>query len=166
MHNNPRIIKKYANRRLYDTELSRYITLEEIRQFVLDNINFRVIEAQTGADITKSTLLLIISSQEEGAEPVFSLEVLQHLIRCYSDNAQNMLASYLEQSMSFFIQQKENFEHQQPNAENPFSDWTQAPYAWMQEFFKMQKQIWQPNESSTKDKTHHKTKKKYYKNSP
>src|ERR1700680_1993695 len=119
MNSTPRIIKKYANRRLYDTELSRYITLEEIRQLVLDNVSFRVIEAKTGADITKSTLLLIISEQEESADPVFSLEVLQHLIRSYSDNAQSMLARYLEQSMSFFIQQKQNLQ-QQPH--NPFQE--------------------------------------------
>ncbi|HVV68829.1 MAG TPA: polyhydroxyalkanoate synthesis repressor PhaR [Gammaproteobacteria bacterium] len=147
MNSTPRIIKKYANRRLYDTELSRYITLEEIRQLVLNNVSFRVIEAKTGADITKSTLLLIISEQEESADPVFSLEVLQHLIRSYSDNAQSLLSRYLEQSLSFFIQQKQRL-NQHP--QDLFQEWSKVPFEWMQEFFNLQQKMWTSDEDDQK----------------
>ena len=84
-----RIIKKYANRRLYDTESSAYITLDDLKKLVLDRVEFRVIDTQTNADITKSTLLQIISAQEETIAPIFTIEVLQHLIRSYGDNMQN-----------------------------------------------------------------------------
>ena len=76
-----RIIKKYPNRRLYDTEISSYVTLEDVRQLVIDAENFEVHDAKTGQDITRTVLLQIISEREEAGEPLLSASVLQQLIR-------------------------------------------------------------------------------------
>ena len=76
-----RIIKKYPNRRLYDTEISRYITLEEVRQLVLQNVQFRVEDKRTHEDITRSILLQVIAEQEEGGNPIFTTELLHFIIR-------------------------------------------------------------------------------------
>lgn len=104
-----RVIKKYPNRRLYDTEISRYITLEEIRQLVLQGDDFRVIEKRTGHDITRTILLQVISEQEEGGNPIFSTQVLRTIIRFYGDSMQNMMSSYLELSVAFFSEQQTQF---------------------------------------------------------
>src|SRR3546814_9731 len=80
-----RIIKKYPNRRLYDTHISRYITLEEIRQLVLQDVKFRVEDKRTHDDITRSILLQVISDQEEGGDPIFTNDLLEFIIRYYGD---------------------------------------------------------------------------------
>src|SRR3546814_2325852 len=76
-----RIIKKYPNRRLYDTHISRYITLEEIRQLVRQDVKFRVEDKRTHDDITRSILLQVISDQEEGGDPIFTNDLLEFIIR-------------------------------------------------------------------------------------
>ena len=78
-----RIIKKYPNRRLYDTQVSRYITLEEVRQLVLQNIVFRVEDKRSGDDITRSILLQVIAEQEENGNPIFSVDLLSFIVRFY-----------------------------------------------------------------------------------
>lgn len=133
------IIKKYANRRLYDTEVSRYITLDDIKQYVLDNISFQVIDAKLETDITKSTLFQIIANHEESGSPTFSSEILQHIIRSYGDNLQNVLSGYIEQVVSFFIQKKDFFEQQQQTS---YLDWTNASIVWMKDFYELQKKFW------------------------
>lgn len=104
-----RIIKKYPNRRLYDTEISRYITLEEIRQLVLRSENFQVVEKRSGKDITRTILLQVISEQEEGGNPIFSTKVLRNIIRFYGDSMQSTMSSYLELSLEFFNEQQNQF---------------------------------------------------------
>lgn len=104
-----RVIKKYPNRRLYDTEISRYITLEEIRQLVLQGDDFNVVEKRTGDDITRTILLQVISEQEEGGNPIFTTEVLRNIIRFYGDTMQSMMSSYLELSVAFFSEQQSQF---------------------------------------------------------
>lgn len=104
-----RIIKKYPNRRLYDTEISRYITLEEIRQLVLHGEDFMVIDKRSGDDITRTILLQVISEQEEGGNPIFSTRVLRNIIRFYGDSMQNTMSSYLELSLDFFNEQQHQF---------------------------------------------------------
>lgn len=106
---NPRTIKKYPNRRLYDTEISRYITLEEIRQLVLRGENFTVVDKRSGRDITRTVLLQVISEQEEGGNPIFSTTVLRNIIRFYGDSMQSMMTSYLELSVAFFSEQQHQF---------------------------------------------------------
>lgn len=130
-----RVIKKYANRRLYDTASSSYITLEDLKQLVLDRVEFRVVDAQTQADITKSTLLQIISAHEESAAPIFTIEVLQHLIRSYGDNVQNLLGQYLEQAMGFFIQQQEVYKMRQ-------QEYNTHSFDWMNEWLGLQQKFW------------------------
>ena len=104
-----RIIKKYPNRRLYDTEVSRYITLQEIRALVLSGEAFQVIDKHSGDDITRSILLQVISEQEEGGDPIFTTEVLTQIIRFYGDSMQNSMSRYLELSLKLFIDQQQQF---------------------------------------------------------
>jgi len=104
-----RIIKKYPNRRLYDTAISSYITLADVKRLVLDRVDFQVVDAKTKADLTRSILLQIISEEEEGGEPIFSSELLAQLIRAYGGNMQNMLTSYLEKSMELWADQQRVF---------------------------------------------------------
>ena len=94
-----RTIKKYPNRRLYDTELSRYITLSDVRELVLKGVDFRVVAANSDEDLTRSILLQIIIEQESGGEPLFTTEVLSKMIRFYGDTVQGAFTSYLEKSL-------------------------------------------------------------------
>ena len=101
-----RLIKKYPNRRLYDTTESRYITLDEVRQMVLQEIPFKVVDRQSNEDITRNILLQIIMEQESGGEPLFSADVLSRFIRNYGEAAQNGFAEYLDNSLRFFSEQQ------------------------------------------------------------
>jgi polyhydroxyalkanoate synthesis repressor PhaR len=111
-----RLIKKYPNRRLYDTTESRYITLEEVRAMVLKEIPFRVIDRQTDEDITRNILLQIIMEQESGGEPLFSADVLARFIRNYGEAAQNGFAEYLDTSLRFFTEQQKAIQEQMGKA--------------------------------------------------
>ncbi|MGF1614735.1 MAG: polyhydroxyalkanoate synthesis repressor PhaR [Gammaproteobacteria bacterium] len=110
-----RMIKKYPNRRLYDTAISSYITLEDVQRLVLSHIDFRVLDARTGEDITRNILLQIIVEREEGGEPIFSTDVLQQIIRFYGDALQGMIASYLDKSMNLFVKQQHALRQQMQN---------------------------------------------------
>ena len=104
-----RVIKKYPNRRLYDTEISSYITLEDVRQLVLQHVDFIVQDAKSKQDITRSILLQIILEREEDGEPIFSEPVLQEIIRFYGDSLQGMMTSYLEKSLKLFVEQQQKW---------------------------------------------------------
>ncbi|MEZ5499461.1 MAG: polyhydroxyalkanoate synthesis repressor PhaR [Steroidobacteraceae bacterium] len=104
--NEPRIIKKYPNRRLYDTSESRYITLGDIRRLVLERVDFVVIDKKSSADITRSILLQVIAEQETTADPVMSRDFLAQIIRAYGGAMQGVLGNYLEQSLRLFTQQQ------------------------------------------------------------
>jgi polyhydroxyalkanoate synthesis repressor PhaR len=110
-----RTIKKYPNRRLYDTEISSYITLEEVRQLVLDNEEFEVRDAKTGDDLTRSVLLQIISEHEERGQPMFTTHLLSQIIRFYGDSLQGFMGSYLEKSLQIFLDQQQQFRSQLNN---------------------------------------------------
>jgi len=101
-----RIIKKYPNRRLYDTTESRYITLADVRQLVLDKVDFTVVDKASGDDITRQILLQVIAEQEAQGEPALSREFLAQLIRSYGTQVQGVMGSYLEQSMRLFMSQQ------------------------------------------------------------
>jgi len=107
-----RTIKKYPNRRLYDTEISSYITLEEVRQLVLDNEEFEVRDAKSGDDLTRSVLLQIISEYEERGQPMFTTHLLSQIIRFYGDSLQGFMGSYLEKSLQIFLDQQQQFRSQ------------------------------------------------------
>lgn len=110
-----RTIKKYPNRRLYDTEISSYITLEEVRQLVLDNEEFEVRDAKSGNDLTRSVLLQIISEHEERGQPMFTTNLLSQIIRFYGDSLQGFMGSYLEKSLQIFLDQQQQFRSQLNN---------------------------------------------------
>ncbi len=116
-----RAIRKYANRRLYDTSESRYVTLEDIRQLIIDQENFYVEDSKSGEDLTRNILLQIITEQEnQGGEdrgrPMFSNKVLQQLIRFYGDSMQSSMSGYLEQSISTFMEQQKLLREQMQQA--------------------------------------------------
>jgi len=98
-----RTIKKYPNRRLYDTANSGYITLADVKQMVLENIEFQVVDAKTGEDLTRSILLQIILEEESGGLPMFSAEMLAHMIRFYGTAQQTMMGQYMEQNVKAFL---------------------------------------------------------------
>ncbi len=110
-----RIIKKYANRRLYDTAESRYIALDDIRQLVMDGAQFRVVDARSGDDITRSILLQIIVEQEEKGQPMLSTRLLEQIILYYGDTLQSFVGTYLEKSMDAFIRQQQVLQDQMEN---------------------------------------------------
>jgi polyhydroxyalkanoate synthesis repressor PhaR len=95
----PRVIKKYPNRRLYDTVESRYITLADIRRLVIDKVDFVVIDKKSQDDITRSILLQVIAEQEHSGEPLMSQDFLSQVIRSYGSTMQSFVGSYLEQSL-------------------------------------------------------------------
>jgi polyhydroxyalkanoate synthesis repressor PhaR len=107
-----RIIKKYPNRRLYDTVISSYVTVEDIRQLVTDGEDFEVQDAKTGADLTRQVLLQIITEREEQGQPMLSTRLLSQLIRFYGDQLQGFMGSYLERSLQTFLDQQQQFRSQ------------------------------------------------------
>lgn len=107
-----RIIKKYPNRRLYDTEISSYITIEDVRQLIVDNEDFEVRDARSGEDLTRQVLLQIISEHEQDGEPVLSTQLLSQIIRFYGDSLQGFMGSYLERSMQGFLDQQQQLRKQ------------------------------------------------------
>ena len=107
-----RVIKKYPNRRLYDTEESRYITLADVRDLVINEVEFQVIDKKTGEDITRSILLQVISEQEAHGEPIMSKDFLSQVIRSYETAMPDFMARYLEQSLQLFMSQQQFFRGQ------------------------------------------------------
>ena len=98
----PRTIKKYPNRRLYDTVESRYITLADIRRLVIERIDFVVIDKKSQEDITRSILLQVLAEQEHNGEPLMSRDFLSQVIRSYGAGLRTAMGSYLEQSLKLF----------------------------------------------------------------
>ena len=110
-----RVIKKYPNRRLYDTEISSYITIEDVRQLIVDGEEFEVRDAKTGEDLTRQVLLQIISEHEGDGQPMLSTQLLSQIIRFYGDSLQGFMGSYLEKSMEMFLEQQTQFRSQLNN---------------------------------------------------
>ena len=98
-----RLIKKYPNRRLYDTQTSTYITLADVKQLVLENENFQIVDAKSAEDLTRPILLQIILEEEAGGMPMFSAQMLSQIIRFYGNAMQGMMGSYLEKNIQAFI---------------------------------------------------------------
>lgn len=99
-----RLIKKYPNRRLYDTQTSTYITLTDVKQLVLDHESFKVVDAKSGEDLTRSILLQIILEEESGGVPMFSSNMLAQVIRFYGHAMQGIMGSYLEKNIQAFME--------------------------------------------------------------
>lgn len=98
-----RTIKKYPNRRLYDTANSGYITLADVKQMVLDGVAFRVVDAKSNEDLTRQILLQIILDEEAGGMPMFSSEMLSQMIRFYGTAQQTIIGQYIEQNVQAFL---------------------------------------------------------------
>ncbi len=130
-----RLIKKYPNRRLYDTATSSYITLADVKQLVLDQVEFKVVDAKTEEDLTRSILLQIILEEEGAGSPMFSSTMLAQIIRFYGNAMQGMMGTYLEKNIHTFMEiQKKLQEQGVPKlGENPMLN----SEAWSQ-FIKMQ----------------------------
>ena len=107
-----RIIKKYPNRRLYDTHTSSYITLSDVKELVLAFEEFVVVDAKTSEDLTRSILLQIILEEESGGLPIFSPELLSHMIRFYGNAMQAMLGKYLENNIRSFVDFQKQIQEQ------------------------------------------------------
>ena len=102
VENHLRLIKKYPNRRLYDTKTSSYITLADVKQMVLKQEEFQVVDAKSGDDLTRAILLQIILEEESGGAPMFSSDLLSQMIRSYGNAMQGMMGGYLERNMRAF----------------------------------------------------------------
>ena len=113
-----RIIKKYPNRRLYDTQVSRYITLADVRELVMDAVPLKVIDTANDADITRSILLQIMLEEESGGEPLFSAPMLAQIIRFYGGTLHGLFARYLEESLELFARQQHQV--RDLGGDNPF----------------------------------------------
>ncbi|MGB7550159.1 MAG: polyhydroxyalkanoate synthesis repressor PhaR [Chromatiaceae bacterium] len=117
-----RIIKKYPNRRLYDTEVSRYVTLADVRALVMQGVGFRVLDTHNDDDITRTILLQIMLEEESGGEPLFTATMLAQIIRFYGGTLQGMLSRYMEKSLDFFVKQQHQL--RETWGENPFDAMT------------------------------------------
>ena len=140
---NIRLIKKYPNRRLYDTQDSRYITLDDAKQMVIDGIAFKVVDQKTGEDLTRSILLQIIMEQESHGEPLFSSDVLSQFIRNYGETTQENFSSFLQASMHMFSQQQEALVQQMDQAfkDSPMDFWMKMTQKNLDNLQKMQRQF-------------------------
>ncbi|MBX7229686.1 MAG: polyhydroxyalkanoate synthesis repressor PhaR [Burkholderiaceae bacterium] len=124
-----RIIKKYPNRRLYDTQTSTYITLEDVKQLVLENEAFSVVDAKTNDDLTRSILLQIILEEESGGSPMFSAVVLANIIRFYGHAMQGVMGPFLEKNIQAFLEIQNRFQEQNQAL---FTANSFAPETWAQ----------------------------------
>lgn len=132
-----RIIKKYPNRRLYDTEISSYITIEDVRQLIVDGEDFEVRDAKSGEDLTRQVLLQIIAEHESDGEPVLSTQLLSQIIRFYGDSLQGFMGNYLERSMQIFLDQQQQFRSQIGGLLG------QTPWAMMNQLTERNMAMWQ-----------------------
>jgi polyhydroxyalkanoate synthesis repressor PhaR len=131
-----RVIKKYPNRRLYDTTESKYITLDDVKKLVLEGVPFLVTDKQTGEDITRNILLQIIIEQEEAGSPVFSTDMLQQLIGFYGKSMQVAASNFIQQSLGMLAEQQQAFQQQMTRAV------TGNPLAAMQEMTERNMELW------------------------
>ena len=125
----PRLLKKYPNRRLYDTRASSYITLADVKRMVLDNEQFEVRDAKSGDELTRSILLQIILEEESGGVPMFSSQTLAQIIRFYGHAMQGMMGLYLEKNLQTFVDLQRRMGEQ---TQGMFDAKTFTPEAWSQ----------------------------------
>jgi len=112
MDTQTRLIKKYPNRRLYDTKTSSYITLADVKQMVLKQEDFQVLDAKSGEELTRQILLQIILDEESGGMPMFSSDLLSQLIRFYGNAMQGFMGTYLEKNIKAFQDMQKSIQDQ------------------------------------------------------
>jgi polyhydroxyalkanoate synthesis repressor PhaR len=132
----PRVIKKYPNRRLYDTRISSYITIEDVRQLIVEGEEFEVRDAKSGDDLTRQVLLQIIAEHEQDGEPMLSTQLLSQIIRFYGDSLQGFMGSYLERSMQMFLEQQQQFRQQMSGLIG------QAPWTMLNQLTERNLELW------------------------
>ena len=130
-----RLIKKYPNRRLYDTKTSSYITLVNVKELVLKNEEFQVVDAKSGDDLTRSILLQIILEEEGGGAPMFSSDVLTQFIRFYGSAMQGMMGSYLERNVQLFNELQKRMQEQ---SKSVLGDSSKLSQDWWNQFLAFQ----------------------------
>ena len=131
-----RVIKKYPNRRLYDTEISSYITIEDVRQLIVDGEEFEVRDAKSGEDLTRQVLLQIIAEHEQDGQPMLSTQLLSQIIRLYGDSLQGFMGTYLDRSMQTFMEQQAQFRQQMGGMLG------QTPWAMMNQLTERNLEMW------------------------
>jgi polyhydroxyalkanoate synthesis repressor PhaR len=151
-----RVIKKYANRRLYDTEESRYVTLKDIKNIIALGVDVSIIDDTKDVDITRPLLLQIVSEQELGGTPLLNEAVLNQLIRFYGHPMQNMMSGFIANSIKTFIAQQEAMQEQMQSfiEASPFNNFQEMATKNMQAMADMQKQFFtqsNPSKTTTND---------------
>jgi len=141
----PRIIRKYANRRLYDTEASRHINKDDVRKLIAAGKDVRIVEDGSGDDITRSVLLQLVAEQELGGKPVLSDQMLTQIIRFYDHPMQGVLGSYLQQSFETFLQQQATLQEQMQELMRS------GPFAVMKDVAKQNMEAWQAMQKAFRD---------------
>jgi polyhydroxyalkanoate synthesis repressor PhaR len=134
-----RIIKKYPNRRLYDTEVSRYITLEDVRGLVMRGVDFRAVDTSNNEDITRAILLQIMLEEESGGAPLFSASMLSQIIRFYGGTFQGLFSKYMEESLDLFAKQQQQI--RDAWGENPFDAMTRLAQRHVDMWADVQKEL-------------------------
>ena len=149
-----RLIKKYPNRRLYDTQDSRYITLDDAREMVINGEPFKVVDQKTAEDLTRSILLQIIMEQESQGEPLFNSEILSEFIRNNSTASRDYFSSFLAASMKMFSEQQSSLVDQMDKAfkASPMDFWMQMTQSNLDNLQKMQEQFFNPKKPGQDDK--------------
>jgi polyhydroxyalkanoate synthesis repressor PhaR len=138
-----RTIKKYPNRRLYDTQDSRYITLQDVRELVIKAADFEVIDKKTGENITRCILLQVISEQEQQGQAVMSEDFLAQVIRAYEGSVPNVVRHYLERTLKLFVDQQQSLadDFQATTVEDPVIGLTELARGSMNKWLNWQKQV-------------------------
>jgi polyhydroxyalkanoate synthesis repressor PhaR len=138
---NERIIKKYANRRLYDSTGSRHVTLDDVRKMIVSGEKVKVVDDKSGEDLTRAVMLQVIAEQEQFGTPVLSLELLESIIRFYGNPVQEMLTRYMEQSVGALVRQQQVMKTEMAKV-------LEGPMAPMAEFARQNMEQWSKIQAS------------------
>jgi polyhydroxyalkanoate synthesis repressor PhaR len=139
---NERIIKKYANRRLYDSTGSRHVTLDDIRKMIVSGEKVKVIDDKSGEDLTRAVLLQVIAEQEQFGTPVLSTQLLEGIIRFYGNPVQEMLTRYMEQSFGAIAQQQQAMRAEMAKVmQNPMAPMAEFARQNLEQWTKMQASV-------------------------
>jgi polyhydroxyalkanoate synthesis repressor PhaR len=139
-----RLIRKYSNRRLYDTSGSRHVTLDDLRQLVVAGEKIKVIDDKSGGDLTRSVLLQIIAEQEQFGVPVLNCDLLEMVIRFYGGPMQALLSRYLEQAFTTMLRQQEAMQSEMAKA-------LQTPFAPLTELVRKNMEAWEQMQAATRE---------------
>ena len=139
-----RLIRKYSNRRLYDTSGSRHVTLDDLRQLVVAGEKIKVVDDKSGEDLTRSVLLQIIAEQEQFGLPVLGSDLLEMIIRFNGGPMQALLTRYLEQAFTAMLRQQEAMQSEMAKA-------LQTPFAPLTELARKSMEAWEQMQAATRN---------------